>query len=117
MTSVPTYGSRRPGSLQIDICNGPLFGNYFLAVTFNQGSFPNGWFFGVDLFPAELANLINLGAPFLGPLDPVCGAFTIGPIPGLNALSGVPIYSVALAAAPAILVPVTWSPPTLGVIL
>jgi hypothetical protein len=105
-----------PGSLQIDICNGPLFGIYFLAVTFNQAGFPNGWFYGLDMFPAEIANLINTGAPFLGPLDPTCGAFTIGPIPGLGAISGVPIYSVALGAAPGILVPVTSSPPTLAVI-
>jgi hypothetical protein len=99
-----------PGSLQLDICNGPLFGNYFLAVTFNQGAFPSGWFYGLDLFPAELANLINLGAPFLGQLDPSCGAFALGPFSNLP--SGLQIYSVVLAANPAILVPVTWSPAT-----
>lgn len=99
-----------PGSLQLDICNGPLFGNYFLAVTFNQGSFPAGWFYGLDLFPAELSNLINLGFPFFGQLDPACGAFSLGPFSGLP--TGLNIYSVVLAANPSIPVPVTWSAAT-----
>jgi hypothetical protein len=115
MSSIFTYPFGA-GSLQIDICNGPLFGNYFLAVTFAAGTFPSGWFYGLDLFPSELANLINLGFPFIGPLDATCGAFTIGPFTGVNFLSGVPIYAVVLAANPAAFVPVTSGTPTLAVI-
>jgi hypothetical protein len=102
-----------PGSLQIDVVGGPPAGIYFLAVTFNQGAFPLGWFFGLDMTVAEISGLVNAGFPFVGPLDATCGGFTIGPIGGIGFLSGIPIYSVAIGIPPGIgVVPTGVSAPT-----
>jgi hypothetical protein len=82
-----------PGSIQIDLTNGPINGNYFLGVTLTQGLFPNGWFFGLDIGLQEVTNLVNLGYPFVGPLGATGGA-TIGPISGVP--NGLTVYAVAL---------------------
>lgn len=82
-----------PGSIQVDIGGGPLGGQYFFAVTLAPGSFPNGWFYGLDMTVAELAGLINLGPPFFGPLDPTCGAVSIGPVGGAPPIT---LYAVVL---------------------
>ena len=51
-------------------------GNLFLnAITLNQGAFPNGWFYGVDIPVQELLAEVNLGTPFFGVLDGL-GGFT-----------------------------------------
>jgi hypothetical protein len=87
-----------PGSIQIDIANGPSSGTYFLAVNFSAGNFPFGWFYGVDITFPELAAQAA-GAPFVGPLDP-SGNVTLGPIGGAPPLT---LYSVAVAFDTAVL--------------
>jgi hypothetical protein len=89
-----------PGSIQIDISNGPGSGTYFFCVTFNAGAFPLGYFFGIEPSIQEIVSQASTGFPFVGPLDPA-GAFTLGPIAG--APSGLTIYSVALGFDTAIL--------------
>jgi hypothetical protein len=42
---------------------------YLNPITFNQGTFPNGWLQGLDIPLGELFNEISLGAPFIGVLD------------------------------------------------
>lgn len=82
-----------PGCIQIDIVNGPANGNYFYALTFNMGLFPNGYFAGIDIGLQELVDEFNAGFPFTGQLDGA-GNITIGPACGLP--SGLVLYSVAL---------------------
>jgi hypothetical protein len=91
MWAFPTkpFGS---GSLRVDIANGPPNGTYFYAVTPNQGAYPLGWFFGLDLSMAELTWLLNAGPPFIGTLDG-CGGHTIGPFTGLGPLVGMTFYA------------------------
>jgi hypothetical protein len=99
-----------PGSIQIDLADGPPLGTYFLALTFVAGAFPSGWLFGVDLPLAELQGLLNTGAPFVGALG-ACGQLTIGPFGGVGFLSGIPIYAVALGLPSGSPVPTVHSPP------
>jgi subtilisin-like proprotein convertase family protein len=56
---------------------------YLNAFTLTPGSFPYGWFHGLDISIAELVNQANLGVPFFGVLDPSGdAAVTVpGPIP------------------------------------
>jgi hypothetical protein len=84
-----------PGSLQLNwgasMCQAIGGGNQrVLAVTLNQGTFPNGWLYGVDIPVSQLVAEISLGAPFVGEGN----SFTIGPFGGLP--SGVGIYAVVL---------------------
>jgi hypothetical protein len=84
-----------PGSLQLNWgpspCHGLVGGNpYVLAVTLNQGTFPNGWLYGVDIPVSQLVAEISLGAPFVG----TGTNFMLGPFGGLP--SGVGIYAVVL---------------------
>jgi hypothetical protein len=39
------------------------------VVTLQQGAFPNGWFYGVDIPWVDLFNLVNSGPPFFALLD------------------------------------------------
>jgi hypothetical protein len=86
-----------PGCVFVSMGGLPPGGTYYLAVTFNP---PPGWFFGININLQELADQINFGYPFVGPLTPdvACvgggGAATIGEFCGLP--SGLTIYSVAL---------------------
>ena len=82
-----------PGSIQFDIDNGPALGTYYLAITLNGTGYPNGWFFGISPSFAEVVAQVNLGYPFVGPLDSI-GHSTFGPIGGVP--SGLTIYSVGL---------------------
>jgi hypothetical protein len=82
--------------LQIDILNGPANGAYYLAATLNPGAYPNGYFFGVDIFLQEIADQIQAGAPFVGGLDST-GHAQIGEFCGLP--SGLTFYAVALGFA------------------
>ena len=54
-----------PGSLGYFITDGPDSGTAFVAITANPGSFPLGWFYGVDIHWIELINEISVGYPFL----------------------------------------------------
>jgi hypothetical protein len=85
------------GSLQVNMQAMPVSGSYFMALTLAPGTYPNGWFYGLDISLPELANQINAGWPFSGALNgPGCNAGTaqIGPIFGVP--SGISIYAVAL---------------------
>ncbi len=64
-----------------------------MCVTLYAGAYPAGWFFGVDPFLQEVADQVNFGPPFTGPLSPT-GDFTIGPFAPVP--SGLTFYSVAL---------------------
>ena len=95
-----------PGSLLITPCGGSPNGAYQLFATVNQGLFPNGWFFGLDMTYPEVLSEFNV-FPFKGPLNGA-GAATIGPFTGLP--SGLPIYSVVFNIPPGS-VPTTHSLP------
>jgi hypothetical protein len=96
-STVPTLTFSSPfgfGSIQADMGNLPPFGNYFFAVTFYAGAYPNGWLYGLDIPLSELSFLINFGYPFFGPADG-CGSATIGPAAGLP--SGLQLYAMTFA--------------------
>lgn len=86
-----------PGSLLVSMSSLPPGGTYFLAVTGNAGAYPAGWLYGIDITPQDLANELNIGWPFSGPVSAsACtyGMASIGPIFG--APSGLTLYMVAL---------------------
>ena len=89
-----------PGSIQVNLSGLNPGGFFLLAVTLNP---PPGWFFGINIGVQELADEINGGFPFSGPLtfDTPClgggGAAQIGPFPGLP--SGLVLYMVGLGLA------------------
>jgi hypothetical protein len=84
------------GSIQYNVCAGSPLGTYQLLATVNQGAFPNGWLYGIDITYPEL--LSELGAPpFLGLLDG-SGAAQIGPLAGLP--SGLTIYALTFNIPP-----------------
>jgi hypothetical protein len=88
------------GCVQVNLTNMPGGGFYFLGATVQAGTFPNGWFFGIDIGFAELQNEINTGFPFLGVVGAsACGgtgSATIGEFCGVP--SGVTFYAVGLGA-------------------
>jgi hypothetical protein len=95
------FPSNGPGTLGFAISAGPPAGGAYLAVfTANQGAFPNGWFFGLDIPLQELIALMNAGPPFQGPLSvgPCGGAMMAGPFSGLP--SGATFYGVAAGFPP-----------------
>lgn len=86
-----------PGDLQLDFVGGPCGGGtYILAVTGVPGLFPNGWLYGLDIPIMDLANQVNSGFPFVGPLSAV-GTFTLGPFGAGSLPSGFTFYAVGLA--------------------
>jgi hypothetical protein len=83
-----------PGCVTLNLVNGIPNGTYYFAPTTTIGTFPNGWFFGIDITLQEINNQLNSGFPFVGNFD-AAGNFTLGPICGLP--SGFTFCSVALA--------------------
>jgi hypothetical protein len=71
-----------PGSLSIGVAGGVPGSAYFFAVTLNQGTFPNGPFFGIDPDWNDVWLQFNAGPPFRGNLD-ANGAAAHGPYVGL----------------------------------
>ena len=92
-TFTQTFCSTGPGCLQISVFNGIPNGAYYLAATTNVGTFPAGWFFGIDITVAEIQAQLNNGYPFVGTLNAM-GSTTIGPVCGLP--SGLSVCSVVL---------------------
>jgi hypothetical protein len=88
------------GCVQINMAGLVPGGTYLFTVTLNP---PPGWFFGINIGVQDLANQINAGFPFSGPLSPATpcigggGAAQIGEVCGLP--SGLTVYSVALGLA------------------
>ncbi|HYC78893.1 MAG TPA: hypothetical protein VEI02_14805 [Planctomycetota bacterium] len=70
----------------------------FNAITLVQGSFPNGWWFGVDIPFAELLAEMNAGPPFLAILD-ANGNFSYTIINVPQPL-GITVYGVAVTFFP-----------------
>lgn len=97
-----------PGSIQVDLTNGPVNGAYYLAVNLAAGAFPNGWFYGVDIPLQEVVNQVNMGYPFAGALGPG-GGVTIGPFSALP--PGLVLYSVSLGFVSGLGVPSVVTPP------
>jgi hypothetical protein len=89
-----SFLSAGPGTAGFQISGGPPGGLYFAAITLNQGAFPNGAFFGVDIGLDELASLFASGPPFTGSFG-TCGDVTFGPVGGLP--SGLAAFGTALA--------------------
>jgi len=91
-----------PGSLKIDNtqCAAVALQSYQIGVTFAQGAFPNGWFFGLDITLADLYGQHGpgFGGILWGSLDGV-GASSFGPVGGLP--SGLQIWAVTSHWTPA----------------
>ena len=89
-----------PGCVQVNLSGLNPGGYFLLAVTLSP---PPGWFFGINIGVQELADEINAGFPFSGPLtlDMPCvgggGSAQIGPFFG--APSGLTIHTVGLGLA------------------
>jgi hypothetical protein len=98
-----------PGTIAFSMAGGPASGVYLVVITLTQGAFPNGAFFGIDATPGEVLGFISAGPPFVGSLS-ACGSAAI---PSIVAppLSGITIYSVALATDAALTLPLIPSPP------
>jgi hypothetical protein len=83
-------------------------GVYATAITTNQGSYPNGPFFGVDITLAEVINSLSLGPPFFGSLDTNGGSLFTIPV---GVPSGIMVYAVTVDVNIVLLVPISVSPP------
>jgi hypothetical protein len=88
-----------PGSLLVEntACANAAGQSYFMVATTHQGSYPSGWWFGVDISFADLQGQFYTGYPFTGLLDGA-GASSYGPVTGLP--SGVTLYAVSLNCTP-----------------
>jgi hypothetical protein len=97
-----------PGSLQVNVTGLAVGGSYFLAATANAGTFPAGWFYGIDIGFAELATQLLAGYPFSGPLSApgpcsVGGDVALGPFFGVP--SGLVVFAVAVGVPGPVLAP------------
>jgi GEVED domain len=88
-----------PGSLQMDNTPCPPVAgtDYINAITLSAGTFPAGWFFGLDIAFGQLLSEFQSGYPFTGTLDG-SGSSTFL-IPG-GAPSGLQIWAVSAQFAP-----------------
>jgi GEVED domain len=88
-----------PGSLQMDNtpCAPVAGADYINAITLTGGTFPNGWFFGLDISWGQLLSEFQGGYPFAGTLDGA-GSSTFF-IPG-GAPSGLQLWAVSAQFAP-----------------
>jgi hypothetical protein len=102
-----------PGTLGYTISNGSVFGAFLTILTLNQGNYPNGWLFGIDVLPVELQVCLSFGYPFSGNLDQ-CGGTMVGPVGGLP--SGLTAYAFVAGFPPGGSVPTTISPATFGTV-
>jgi hypothetical protein len=103
-----------PGSIGYQISGGPTGSTAFTGITLAQGTYPNGWFFGIDAGFAELVNEYNLGFPFFSTLGGICGGSTVGPFVG--APSGLTVFGVSVIVPFGGTGPVTHSNPATGTV-
>ena len=84
------------GSIRLQNVNGASGNVYWTPVTFSQGSFPNDWFYGIDISANDLVNEVLSGPPFSGNLGAAgSSTFTIpSGVPG-----GIHLYAVSLRFA------------------
>lgn len=88
-----------PNSLELRRLRGTPGDFYLSAFTFLPGAFPNGWFYGLDPTPAELALQLSALHPiFVGRLDPHGASELL--VPGLP--SGLALQAVALSFDPSL---------------
>jgi hypothetical protein len=91
-----------PGSVMLvnTACPASATRTYFTAVDLTPGSYPAGWFFGLDISLPELFNEVTLGPPFTGVLDAVGSSTSpgFGPTP---ALVGLTLFVVTTEWTPA----------------
>lgn len=91
--SLTMWSPNGPGTLRVDNGAGPPNQLYLTVLTLTQGTYPNGWFYGVSPAPLEIfLQLATGGPPFLGALDAAGGSQFEAP-PGLPALT---LYGVTL---------------------
>lgn len=90
------FSSMGPGTVRMDLNWGVPNSAYLAPITFVTGTFPNGWFYGIDISIADLFGQVAVGAPFFGVLDsighyglPATGAY-------FNVPSGLSFCAVAL---------------------
>jgi hypothetical protein len=95
-----------PGTLGYTISSGPVNGAFITVLTLNQGNYPNGWLFGLDITPGEIQFCLGFGYPFSGFLDQ-CGSTVVGPFGGLP--YGLSAYAVAIGIPAGGSVPTTIS--------
>lgn len=108
-----SIGSFAPGTIGFVVTQGPPNGTYFAAFTLNQGNFPNGWFFGIDILAQDLGQQLSGSPPFWGPLGS-CGSTSVGPFSGLP--PGLQIYGVAFGFTTFGSMPVLISAPDSGTV-
>jgi Lectin C-type domain len=89
-----------PGSIRLENTGGVPGNTYLTVVTLDQGSFPFGWLFGLDIPPALLIQEVMTGVPFSGILDGA-GSSTFTLTSGVP--PGLPVYAVSLQFASAAL--------------
>jgi hypothetical protein len=86
------------GSISLVNKNGNTGDTYWTAITGFPGAYPYGWFFGIDINPAQLIQQISAGPPFSGTLvAPGTSSFAIfaGVPPGLL------VFGVSVRFSPA----------------
>jgi hypothetical protein len=88
-----------PGSLQMDNtpCAPVAFADYINAITLAAGTFPNGWFFGLDIGWNQLVTEFQSGYPFSGTLDASGSSTFLLPA---GAPSGLQLWAVSAQFAP-----------------
>jgi hypothetical protein len=90
-----------PGSVMMDNtpCPSSVGLIYFTPVDATAGTFPTGWFFGIDMPIADLLSLFLVGPPFTGAFD-AAGASTTGVIGPIPSISGLTLYAVTTEWTP-----------------
>jgi hypothetical protein len=91
-TSTGWFVNLDAANFQINLTIGNGCSHYLLAITTHQGSFPNGWLFGIDMPFGELLNALAIGYPFVGELD-MAGNVTLGPA---SVPAGITFYFVGI---------------------
>jgi hypothetical protein len=82
-----------PGSIQMHHRWGTPNAAVFTGVAMNPGSFPFGWFYGIDLSFGDLLTQANFGPPFLATLN---GQGSLSSPVFAPLASGLELYAVAL---------------------
>jgi hypothetical protein len=102
-----SFSTLGPATLGFTVTGEPA-AQYLTVVSLNQGAYPNGWFFGIDVLPFELQLMLGWGWPVSGALDS-CGSFSFGPVGGVP--PGLSVYAVAFQFGSGSSVPTAFSTP------
>jgi hypothetical protein len=107
------FFSAGPGTIGYVVTEGPGSGLSFVAIALAAGTYPNGWFYGVDIPWPDLMNEIAMGYPFFVTLQS-CGGAVVGPFAGLP--PGLTLFGVGLGIPPGSTVPVFHTAAVSGVV-